>query len=310
MYCHGMATLALAELWGQTGDDDIRPILKKATDLIVNTQNKDGGWRYFPVRREADISVTVCQIMALRAARNAGVAVPKNTVDACVRYVKGCQDRREGWFRYMRRGGGGGGQQGFARTAAGVVALYSAGIYKGVEVQKGLDYLMRNCRPGNMANQPFRQDFRDMLGDFVSEELPVGTLLDGVEHASACRPCGDELATMQTLQDSLPAYQEKLRAGTRNASAAYELALRSSRPYQPGDQVSYYVAGDWLRVTVNEAAKLATSWDPQTPDENTAYYLGKLRELYEKFRPLIEQECLVPVTEDEAAPVQGELFPE
>src|SRR5207247_5657316 len=98
--------------------------------------------------------------------------------------------------------------------------------------------------------------------------------------------------------------------GRRNASAAYELAVGSSRPYQPGDQVSYYVAGDWLRVTVNEAAKLATSWDPQAPDENTAYYLGKLRELYEKFRPLIEQEGLVPVTEDEAAPVQGELFPE
>ena len=112
----------------------------------------------------------------------------------------------------------------------------------------------------------------------------------------------------ETLQDSLPAYQEKLKAGKRNASAAYELALTSSRPYQPGDQVSYYVAGDWLRVKVNEAAKLAVSWDPQAPDENTAYYLGKLRELYDKFRPLIEQEGLVPVTEDEAAPEPGELY--
>ncbi len=46
-------------------------------------------------------------------------------------------------------------------------------------------------------------EFKDMLGDFVSEELPVGTLLEGVEHASACRPCGDELAAMQTLQDGL-----------------------------------------------------------------------------------------------------------
>ncbi len=112
----------------------------------------------------------------------------------------------------------------------------------------------------------------------------------------------------ETLQDSLPAYQEKLKAGTRNVSAAYELALRSSRPYQPGDQVSYYVAGDGFRVKVNETAKLATSWDPRAPDENTAYYLGKVRELYDKFRLLIEQEGLVPVTEDEAAPQQGELY--
>lgn len=114
----------------------------------------------------------------------------------------------------------------------------------------------------------------------------------------------------ETLQESLPAYQDKLRVGKRNASAAYELALRSSRPYQPGDQVSYYVAGGEPRIKVNEAAKLATSWDPQAPDENTTYYLGKLRELYEKFRPLIEQDGLVPVTEDEAGPVQAELFPE
>ncbi len=74
----------------------------------------------------------------------------------------------------------------------------------------------------------------------------------------------------ETLQDSLPAYQAKLRTGARNASAAYELALRSARPYQPGDQVSYYVAGDGLRIKVNEMAKLATSWDPEAPDENTA----------------------------------------
>lgn len=52
------------------------------------------------------------------------------------------------------------------------------------------------------------QEFRDMLGDFVSEELPVGMLLEGVEHASSCRPCGDELTAMQTMQDGLRAMAE------------------------------------------------------------------------------------------------------
>ncbi|HYB44197.1 MAG TPA: DNA polymerase domain-containing protein [Candidatus Methylomirabilis sp.] len=112
----------------------------------------------------------------------------------------------------------------------------------------------------------------------------------------------------ETLQDSLSAYQEKLKSGRRNPSAAYELALRSSRPYQPGDQVSYYVTGDGSRIKVNEAAKLATSWDPLSPDENTSYYVAKLRELYEKFRPLIEQDGLAPVTADEPEPEQRELL--
>lgn len=45
-------------------------------------------------------------------------------------------------------------------------------------------------------------EFRDELGDFVSEELPVGAMLGGVQHASACHPCGSELSAMQSLQDA------------------------------------------------------------------------------------------------------------
>jgi DNA polymerase elongation subunit (family B) len=106
----------------------------------------------------------------------------------------------------------------------------------------------------------------------------------------------------ETIQESLAAYREKLQAGARNVGAAYELALASSRSYQPGDQVSYYVTGEGKRVKVNEAAKLAGDWSEAAPDENTAYYVAKLQELYEKFRPLIEQDGLVAVVEDEAAP--------
>ena len=70
--------------------------------------------------------------MALRAARNAGFAVPKATVDKCIEYVKGCQDRATAASATWRRAAA---AAAFARTAAGVVALYSAGIYKGPEVE-------------------------------------------------------------------------------------------------------------------------------------------------------------------------------
>lgn len=46
------------------------------------------------------------------------------------------------------------------------------------------------------------REFTDALGDFVSEELAVGMMLEGVEHASECRPCGDQLAELQTIQDA------------------------------------------------------------------------------------------------------------
>ena len=156
MYGHGFGTLFLAEVYGMVTDErlrkELKEKLKRAVALILSSQNQEeggsgGGWRYHPTSKDADLSVTICQIMALRAARNAGFAVPKSKVDRCVGYVKRCQDKMEGWFRYQAQGGqGGGAQQAFARTAAGVCALYSAGIYKGPEIEAGLKYLMQ-CKP-------------------------------------------------------------------------------------------------------------------------------------------------------------------
>ena len=47
------------------------------------------------------------------------------------------------------------------------------------------------------------------------------------------------LAKTDTIQDSLDQYSKKIGAGGRNRSAAYELALRSTKKYQPGDQIKY-----------------------------------------------------------------------
>ena len=137
MYGHGFAALFLAEAYGMTMHGEIREKLAKAVDLIVQTQNAEGGWRYQPQRRDADISVTICQVMALRAARNAGLFVPRDTIDRCIEYVKRSQNP-DGGFMYMIQGG----QSAFPRSAAGVVALYSAGVYDGPEIEKGLQYLM------------------------------------------------------------------------------------------------------------------------------------------------------------------------
>ncbi len=136
MYSHGFGTLFLAEAYGMTRNPEIREKLANAVRLIIDTQNLEGGWRYQPVRRDADLSVTICQINALRAARNAGLFVPKETVDACIRYVKQSQNS-DGGFRYMI----GGGASAFPRSAAGVVALYSAAVYDSKEIDHAVDYL-------------------------------------------------------------------------------------------------------------------------------------------------------------------------
>jgi prenyltransferase beta subunit len=136
MYSHGMATLVLAEVYGLTNDRTIRPALKKAIELIVGAQNRDGGWRYTPQPRDADVSVTIMQVMALRAAKNAGLHVKDATMRDAIDYIKRCYDDRTGGFCYMP-----GMRPGFARTAAGVCVLQLTGEYKASEIPRAIDFL-------------------------------------------------------------------------------------------------------------------------------------------------------------------------
>ncbi|MBX3441547.1 MAG: terpene cyclase/mutase family protein [Planctomyces sp.] len=144
MYGHGFATLFLAEVYGTTQREDVGQALRRAVQLIVDTQNDQGGWRYFPRPEEADVSVTVCQAMALRAARNAGIAVPRETIDRSVAYIRGCQNP-DGGFRYRLFDPA---ESRLPLTAASLVALYTSGIHEGPELERGRAYVRRRV-PGS-----------------------------------------------------------------------------------------------------------------------------------------------------------------
>ncbi len=150
MYGHGFATLFLAEIYGMTGRADCREKLRLAVRLIVNTQNDEGGWRYMPVPNDADLSVSICQVMALRAARNTGIKVPKKTIDKAIEYVKKSQNG-DGGFSYTLQGRG----SAFPRSAAGVAALQYSGIYTGKEISNGLAYLLKQKPKGGQIGGHF-----------------------------------------------------------------------------------------------------------------------------------------------------------
>jgi len=159
MYQHGFGALFLSEVHGTFPDPErqakVRDMLEKAILLTVKSQNREGGWRYEPQPANADVSVTVAQLMALRAAKNAGIYVDKAAVDKCVDYIKGCR-MADGGFCYMKDQRQTGSQ--FPRSAAAVVGLYSAGIYEGEYIEKGLKYLMRYLPVGAKNQFDMRQD--------------------------------------------------------------------------------------------------------------------------------------------------------
>ena len=136
MYQQALTTLALAEMYGVDPDDELEQALRDAVQLIVNSQSGQGGWRYHARPGDSDLSVTVMQIVALRAANNAAIPVPRQTIADAVAYVRSCA-RRDGGFGY----------QGPNRTppmsAAGVVSLQLLGHFDDPLIEPTLDYLSR-----------------------------------------------------------------------------------------------------------------------------------------------------------------------
>lgn len=133
MYSHAFATLFLAEIYGMTGTDAAKLPLERAVNLIVDSQNQYGGWRYNPFDREIDLSVTVCQVQALRAARNIGIRVPSDTIERAVDYIRRsrvARGRDTGLFYYKIYGRGAYEKpRDYAINAAALTALSSAGIH-------------------------------------------------------------------------------------------------------------------------------------------------------------------------------------
>ena len=209
IYSHGFGTLFLSEVCGMVPsanrDAKVRAVLDQAVAFTVAAQNREGGWRYEPLAQFADVSVTVAQMMALRAARNAGVFVRKNVMDHAATYVKACQ-LPDGGFSYWK----GQGYSAFARSAASIVGLYSAGIYEGKEIERGLKYLQQYI--------PGRQ--------FSPREIPPQHYWYGQYYASlAMWTAGDEYWTAW-----LPAIRDELLAKARASGGTWTDASHGS-PY-------------------------------------------------------------------------------
>ena len=106
MYNHGFATLALAEAYGMIDDDRLAEVLKKSVALLTSSQDRNpkGAWRYKPSDTNADTTVAGCQLVALLAARNAGIPVPDKNIDKALAYLQSCR-AQNGGYGYTSKSG-------------------------------------------------------------------------------------------------------------------------------------------------------------------------------------------------------------
>ncbi|MBG86030.1 MAG: hypothetical protein CMO80_03910 [Verrucomicrobiales bacterium] len=159
MYGHGIITLALTEMLGmgasKAQDALIRDRSLRGIQLILRSQAAQkehpkfmGGWRYYPDSRDADLSITVWQLMALRSAKNAGLGVPKKAIDAAYAYLwRSYYSKRDAAGNPLNPVSGFGYMPGsgprFAMTAAGLLAMQVIGGHERPEVKGASEWLMK-----------------------------------------------------------------------------------------------------------------------------------------------------------------------
>lgn len=101
MYGHGVATLALAEALGMTGDRMLIPYVRDAVQFLETSQDMHGGgWRYLP-GQPGDTTVTAWQLAALKSAALAGVDVPSPTIHGICEFLDRVQVREGEGYGYL-----------------------------------------------------------------------------------------------------------------------------------------------------------------------------------------------------------------
>ncbi|MGA9117696.1 MAG: DNA polymerase domain-containing protein [Bacteroidota bacterium] len=96
------------------------------------------------------------------------------------------------------------------------------------------------------------------------------------------------LARTETLRDSPEEYAREVKEKTRSRSAPYEVALGSDRTPRRGSRVSYYMAGNDPDPVAFRWCRAVEEWNPSLRDESIPYYLRRLEEVSERFRPLLQ----------------------
>jgi len=149
MYGHGFGLLFLSCVVGE--EENVRrreklvEILEKAAKFTRDAQTNRGGWGYISAKDGSNFdegSVTITQVQALRAARNAGIIVPKDAIKDAQKYLVDSTDDQGGVQYSLAWGGGGRGQGRPALTAAAIGCGFSAGDYNSATVIKWL----KNCQ--------------------------------------------------------------------------------------------------------------------------------------------------------------------
>jgi Prenyltransferase and squalene oxidase repeat len=141
MHGHGFAVLFLSCVVGDEDDAERRgrlvDVLERACQFSRDAQTTRGGWGYVSAREGNNYdegSVTVTQVQALRAARNAGIRVPPQAITLAQKYLSDSTNNEGGVIYSLAGACGKDGRP--ALTAAAIACGFSLGDYDSPLIKK------------------------------------------------------------------------------------------------------------------------------------------------------------------------------
>ncbi len=151
MYTHGLAAIVMCEAYGLSRDKRVGASAQAAVNFIQNAQDKDtGGWWYNPGQKGGDTSVFGWQVMALKSAQMAGLAVDPRSLALCSKWLMSVsKGQKGGLFAYVPDSGASP-----TMTSVGVLGTQYLGAQRNdPRLVEGMNYFMtqlpnpraRNC---------------------------------------------------------------------------------------------------------------------------------------------------------------------
>lgn len=137
---------------------------------MLSCQTQRGGWGYEPDDPLDEASLTVCCLQALRAAKEAGIAVPVDPIARAMKYLKECCSE-DGSFRYsLTRGTT---RTSFEMTAAALSTMDAAGEFELDERKRGLAFLRRSIESAGRSKKGAFQAARNFpfYGNFYTGQV-------------------------------------------------------------------------------------------------------------------------------------------
>jgi hypothetical protein len=147
MYSNGIATVAISEAYGMTGDKTLllEP-LQRAVNFIEGAQSSNGSWNY-TVRTDGDTSIVGWQVQALHSAKLCkGIKVNAKVLEKAAKFLDSVASGSSK-YKYGYRDATSGAP---TTTAVGLLCRYYLNGWgpNSAAMRDGADYLMKSHKPG------------------------------------------------------------------------------------------------------------------------------------------------------------------